>query len=646
MKPTRKILLAAMLASLIATLGAFLYTRDWSEYSERLQLIENNEGTKQLVDMHPLDTARELAPLAATRTEQDYVQQALRLGDHAVDLAFDAAMRDATENPAPLTAETRELVSRVKKAQTALAADQARVEQLTQQLAKAGPAEKGDVQQDLGIAQAQLSLDEDELEDAHQDLIRMGGDKQAIIQQLIDQHQASEVHSANAASSTASNAAAAAPSAAAANSAESIETSTRENLVAQARAWWSLRSKEKLLVQARNDALARMDKLTESHEALEKEIDQEKARKTILRKGAGADAPNPTTAPSDATQSGVPPTEANSPKSSILSFIRHLTQDQKSLSEFDKRIEFEKQLAAVYANWIGYTAQREKAFLHGIILGVFWILFIGALVLLITHSAERISAGASGDRRRALTVRAVVILSAQLLGALLILVVIFGTPTNLATVIALAGAGLTVTMKDFIVGFFGWFVLMGRNGIHPGDWVEINGVGGEVISVGLLHTILMETGSWSEAGYSTGRKASFVNSFAIEGHYFNFSTSGQWLWDQIEVQIPANVEPYRTAEAIQKIAADATVANAHLAEEEWNRVTPSYAKHSFSATPSMSIRPEGAGVKVLVRYITRVNDRHEVRARIYRAVVDLLHKDQIPDLPSKVSVSQAVGDRS
>ena len=117
-------------------------------------------------------------------------------------------------------------------------------------------------------------------------------------------------------------------------------------------------------------------------------------------------------------------------------------------------------------------------------------------------------------------------------------------PSNFATVLALAGAGLTVAMKDFIVGFFGWFVLMGKDGIRPGDWVEINGVGGEVLKVGLLHTVILETGNWTDAGHPTGRKVSFVNSFAIEGHYFNFSTSGQWLWDEIEVQIPESAEPY------------------------------------------------------------------------------------------------------
>ena len=142
------------------------------------------------------------------------------------------------------------------------------------------------------------------------------------------------------------------------------------------------------------------------------------------------------------------------------------------------------------------------------------------------------------ERREMHTMRALILFALQALGLLSILLVIFGMPTNLATVIALAGAGLTVAMKDFIVGFFGWFVLMGKDGIRAGDWVEINGVAGEVLKVGLLHTVILETGNWTDAGHPTGRQVSFVNSFAIEGHYFNFSTSGQWLWDEIEVQVP------------------------------------------------------------------------------------------------------------
>ena len=202
---------------------------------------------------------------------------------------------------------------------------------------------------------------------------------------------------------------------------------------------------------------------------------------------------------------------------------------------------------------------------------------------------------------------------------------IFGMPNQTTTVLGLAGAGLTVAMKDFIVGFFGWFVLMGRNGIRVGDWVEINGVAGEVIEVGLLKTILLETGNWTDAGHPTGRRVSFVNSFAIEGHFFNFTTSGQWMWDELVLTIPSDQDPYAMIDALQKVVEKETAESGIKAEEEWAQTTTRYRVQSFSAKPAINVRPSGSGVEVSVRYITRAYERHETRKRVYAAVVELMH---------------------
>ncbi|HTS12492.1 MAG TPA: mechanosensitive ion channel domain-containing protein [Candidatus Limnocylindrales bacterium] len=583
-----------------------------------------------LVDTRELDTAQQLAQLAVTHREDDYAQQALQLADHAVDTAFDIALRDATDNPPPQTPETGALAARIKTAEAAVDADHDRLSDLQAKLAKARPSEKDNIQEQIDLVQAQSSLDQDELTDAHEDLIRAGGDKRAIVQKQLDQHEASETHGGK------MNA-----SALAANAASSPEATPSTSIVAESRAFFSLRNKEALLEQAKANALSRQAALTSEHESLEKQMDQEKAERRILRRRDASAAAAPSQVPAvsgaNATTAAASAAAAESPAQTSLELLRHLTTEQRDLSSFDKAIEDEEALAANYGNWLTFVGLREKAFLHGIFVSIFWILLIAVGVLLANYSVQRFFSDVTPERRELHTMRTVALVVTQALGVALILLVVFGVPNNFATFLALATAGVTVAMKDFIVGFVGWFVLMGKDGIRPGDWVEINGVGGEVLEVGLFRTVLLETGNWSDAAHPTGRKVAFVNSFAIEGHYFNFSTSGQWLWDELQIQVPANLDPYPTAEAIQKIAADETAPNSRQAEEEWTRVVPAYAKKSFSAAPSMSVKPTGGGVNVTVRYITRARDRQEVRGRLYRAIVELLHRKESHESEPPVS---------
>ena len=172
---------------------------------------------------------------------------------------------------------------------------------------------------------------------------------------------------------------------------------------------------------------------------------------------------------------------------------------------------------------------------------------------------------------------------------------LIGLPGQFGTMLGLAGAGLTVALKDFIVAFIGWFVLMGKNGIRVGDWVEINGVSGEVMELSMFHTVLLETGNWTDAGHPTGRRVTFTNSYAIEGHYFNFSTTGQWLWDELTVVVPGGRDPQPVVNAIQKEVTEAT-ADARTRPSRsgsWPRAA-SAARRSRPSPASRCARPSAA----------------------------------------------------
>ncbi|HKW88957.1 MAG TPA: mechanosensitive ion channel family protein [Candidatus Acidoferrales bacterium] len=618
MKLRQHIFFYVLLLLLLAAVAGLIYTSSWVSTTSNSSASQSATAQAPVVDQRPLQTAQRLAPLAVTPDEQDLAGDALRLSDHEVDLAFDFAFRQAAAHPAPPSAAAREIQVRIQTLQASVDASQASVNRLTPLVARATEANKAALQEELNLAQAQLSLDQDALGDARQDLIDAGGDPRGKIQQALDEHEQSSGHKGSAAVGAGSSGDEAA-----------IEGTTALNVLAQFRAWYSLVAKQKQLDAARQEILASAADLARSHDALEKQVDQ--------KKPAPAQPLTPQSpAPSSSTASLAEPV----PATDALSRVRQLAEDQKTLLSSGKRIEDDQALARTYANWSGLVQARERFFLHGLLRSLFWILMILFLALSAGLFSDRFFNRLGPERKRLLTLRSVIRLSINTLAAVLILLVFFGPPSQLAAIIALAGAGLTVALKDFIVGFFGWFVLMGHNGIRPGDWVEINGVGGEVIEVGLLHTVLLETGNWTDSSHPTGRKVTFVNSFAIEGHYFNFSTSGQWMWDQLEVQIPPRTDPFPIAEAIQKIAAKETKSASRLAEKEWSRVAPAHASSSFKADPSMTIQPAGEGVSVRLRYITRANERHDVRSRLNRAVIDLLHKRNLSPA-AKVSTAAA-----
>ena len=112
----------------------------------------------------------------------------------------------------------------------------------------------------------------------------------------------------------------------------------------------------------------------------------------------------------------------------------------------------------------------------------------------------------------------------------------------------------------------------------------------------------------------------------MEGHYFNFSTSGQWLWDELEVSLPAAGDPYLMAQEIRKLVEAETEADSEQAAQDWERVISRYGVRNFSAKPAVNLRPTVNGLEVVVRYITRAPQRYAVKSKLFQVIVDLLHK--------------------
>jgi hypothetical protein len=550
----------------------------------------------RIIDQRPLQTAQALEKITDTRDELRYVRNAQRAADDEIDLAFASALRDAKVHPAAETPATKQLRDRIRSLEDQVKDDQQAVKSLTAASAAAKGDHADELQDELQLRQAELALHQGQLDDAKLDLMRAGGDLQSRIQRAFTQHESTQHTDSNQAQAWQAKA-------------ESYQVPG--TLVGQVRAWKQLRSKQQQIDAARQRADDLAADLERKHDALEEHVNQLAQQNQAQR--AQGESQN-----------------SKEQNKATLALLRHESEDRKTLSEYDNRIQDAQQLSQSYKDWLTLLSARSRTVLNGGLQSLLWIVLIAIAIVAGDMVVDRASSKLSAERRRLATMRLLGHFVVQAVGLLLVLLIILGSPGQLSTILAFAGAGLTVALKDFIVAFFGWFILMGKNGIRVGDWVEINGIGGEVVEISLLRTVLLETGNWADTGHPTGRRVTFVNSFAIEGHYFNFSTTGQWLWDSIEIDVPAGKNPHEVTEAITGLVTKGTAENTQQAEHEWRRATSTYGgqSRSFSLAPAINVRPSGSGIRVMVRYIARAHERYEMKMRLYREIAELLHGEK------------------
>src|SRR3984893_5109618 len=415
------------------------------------------------IDQSSLDAARKLAQMPTSADELPFAQEALRIGDREMDLAFAAAVSDAREHPAVLSAEAKQIQARLQNAEKALDKDKARVEQLTATLAKATDAKKDRLDNQLQQAKVQVELDQDEVDNAKQELKDAGGEAQSRIEDLIKQHaEASKVADTT-----------------------SVNTSTPHDLhgmIHHYLRWAELHNKIKQLRQAKQDAESTATAFTTQRSALQSSVNT----KTQTAPEKPQSAPTSGSGAPSGEKPASPPNESSGENSAdVLNATRHRAFAVKALTNVDERIEDQTRLAETYRKWIDVVNAQEGAVIHRGLRGAAVIVGILLMGIFFDTWSKSLLGKLKLDTRQAETLHAVISTALQIIALGLILLVIFGPPGQLGTFLGLAGAGLTVALKDFIVAFFGWFVLMGRNGIRLGDWVEINGVTGEVAELGM-----------------------------------------------------------------------------------------------------------------------------------------------------------------
>lgn len=550
-----------------------------------------------LHDRLQFENAAQLATMADTDGERNLANQALRVSDQILDQSLQEAMASAARDTLSTGAEGRALIARIHHNEQAVAHEKAQQAQWQAQLQHASPSRRKALQDQLAMLSARIQLDQAQLDNDRTEALHSKSTDLGMLQQIEQEHQAN--HDANGAHT-------ANPS----NLAPGI-TIPVHGLADAVGTLYRLHQKSQQLDAEQSQAEDAVQRTIQERATLESRVQQEEQQEAL-------NALQPA-----ASHAGDQPKATGN-----IDFMRRLMREQADLAQLDQEVQRQQQLADIYSRWQAVTGRQRIQTLHVLFRELLkligFLAALGAIDSLMVHLAWRLHR----EEARISTLRRmsrVVCIIAAIIGTLILA---FGRPQQLATILGLAGAGLTVAFEDGLLSMAGWFILMGRNGIAIGDWVEINGVVGEVIEIGLVRTVLLETGNWTEAGHPTGRKVFCPNAFVFRSACFNFTSSRKWLWDEIQIALPADLDPRSVTEHLAKDVLGETGMDAEAAALDYRRSVRLRTLHAVPTAPIVQLRPGASGLLLCLRYVTSAERRAEVRERLYRAILTRMERER------------------
>jgi small-conductance mechanosensitive channel len=194
--------------------------------------------------------------------------------------------------------------------------------------------------------------------------------------------------------------------------------------------------------------------------------------------------------------------------------------------------------------------------------------------------------------------------------------------TGLGTVLAVLLAGVAIALQDVLKSVVGWFYVSSRTGVEPGSRIEVEGVVGDVVDVGVLKTTVLEVGNLVYGRQSSGRLVSIPN-HRLLGENVHFSGSANpFIWNEVKVTVTFESD-WRRAEAILAEIGDEIYREIEPElERGFQRMERRYAFKYGKRTPIVYVSLAASGIELTLRFLIHVRRRRGSLDQVSRRVLE------------------------
>jgi len=197
---------------------------------------------------------------------------------------------------------------------------------------------------------------------------------------------------------------------------------------------------------------------------------------------------------------------------------------------------------------------------------------------------------------------------------------------GLTVAFGVAGAGIAFALQEVIASVAGWVAISFGSFYSPGDRVQLGGIKGDVIDIGVLRTTLMEMGQWVNGDAYNGRIVRVANSFVFKEPVFNYSGDFPFLWDEITFPVRYGSDWKFAKEMLQRIVEEVVGEYAVQSKDAWKTVVRKYRIEDARIDPMITIRADENWLEYTIRYIVDYRQRRVTKDRLFTRILEEVDK--------------------
>lgn len=218
--------------------------------------------------------------------------------------------------------------------------------------------------------------------------------------------------------------------------------------------------------------------------------------------------------------------------------------------------------------------------------------------------------------------RKFVTLFGYLLAILVVATVFSDRLGGLTVAFGVAGAGVAFALQEVIASVAGWAAVSFSGFYKPGDRVQLGGIRGDVIDIGILRTTLMECGQWVAGDLYNGRIVRVANSFVFKEPVFNYSGDFPFLWDEIVLPVKYGSDVQRARSILARVAEEVVGGYSRGAREAWSTLVQRYLIEDAQVTPMVTLVANDNWVELTLRYVVDYKRRRTTKDLLFTRVLE------------------------